>query len=162
MLNKSVIPLAFTIFIVVIYIFFQNRNDIVTVIEKDLIQIEPRNCDVESKKCIVELNEFKINISFDENIYYLKPFNISVTNENMDDLELESIQVDFKMKTMDMGVNRFFFKKNEVENAQIWNAKALLPICVTGRADWISEFIVSTKSSKYLVSLPISVKKISN
>ena len=144
------------------YIFIQNRNEIITVKEKDIIQLESNNCGVESKKCIVEFNKLKLKILFDENIYYLKPFKVSVLNENMDELELESIQVDFKMKSMDMGVNRFFFKKNEVESAHVWNAKVLLPICITGRADWISEFIVTTKSSKYLISLPVSVKKISN
>ena len=162
MLNKSAILLTFTFFIVVVYVFIQDRNENTTVNEKNIIQLKSNNCGVESKKCIVEFNKLKLKILLDENIYYLKPFKVSVLNENMDELELESIQVDFKMKSMDMGVNRFFFKKNEVENAHIWNAKVLLPICITGRADWISEFIVTTKSSKYLISLPISVKKISN
>ena len=160
MLNKSTISLVFVIILVATFIFIQNKNETVTFKEKDVVKIQPKNCNLESKECVVELNEIKVKILFDENIYYLKPFNVSVMNENLNNLKLESIYVDFKMNNMNMGVNRFLLKNDD--DKSIWQGKALLPICVTGRADWLSEIELATKTNKYLISLPISVKKLPN
>ena len=160
MLNKLAIPLVFVIIFVATFIFIQNKNEAVTFKDKDVIKIQLNNCSVGGKECVVELNEFKVKILFDKDIFYLKPFNVSVTNENLDKLKLESIQVDFKMNNMKMGVNRFLLKNDK--NKSIWKGKALLPICVTGRADWISEIELITKTNKYLISLPVLVKKTAN
>lgn len=160
MLNKLTAPLVFVIIIAATFVFIQNKNEVVTFKEMDVIKIQPNNCNIESKECVVELNEFKVKIIFDEDIFYLKPFNVSVTNENSDSLKLESILIDFKMNSMNMGVNRFLLKNDD--NKSIWQGKVLLPICVTGRADWLSEIELVTKTNKYLISLPVSVKKSSN
>ena len=160
MLNKFTIPLVFVIIIAVSFIYIKTKNEAVTLKEKDVITIQPNNCTFGSKECVVELNGSKVNILFDEDIFYLKPFNVSVTNENLDNLKLESIQIDFKMNNMKMGVNRFLLKNDK--NKSIWKGKALLPICVTGRADWISEIELITKTNKYLISLPVLVKKTAN
>ena len=163
MLNKLFFALVFTIIIVAFFLFFLNENKIVTFKEKDVIKITPNNCDSGNKKCLIESNEFSVEILFDENVYYLKPFNISVMNKSIDNIELESIKVNFKMNNMNMGVNRFRLKKVSFEkHIQIWKGEALLPICVTGRADWVSEFEITTKNNIYLISVPISVIKALN
>ena len=161
MFNKLLFSIVFISIILAVYI--QNKNDVVDIKEKNIIKIQPNNCGIENKECVVELREFKVKISFDENIYYLKRFNVSVLNESSDNLNLKSIQVDFKMNNMNMGVNRFMLKKSVLENnKQVWQGKALLPICVTGRADWLSEFEFETTKNKYLISVPILVKKSPN
>ena len=63
------------------------------------------------------------------------------------------------MNNMNMGVNRFLLKR---DNKSIWKGKALLPICVTGRADWLSEIEILTTKNKYIISIPILVKKSPN
>ena len=156
MLNKLSISFVFVVFIVTIVFIFQNNNEKVDFEEKSVIKIQADNCTAGSKECVVELNELKVKVLFDNNIYYLKPFYISVTNENLDNLKFESIYVDFKMNNMNMGVNRFLLKR---DNKSIWKGKALLPICVTGRADWLSEIEILTTKNKYIISIPILVKK---
>ena len=160
MLIKLTIPLVFVIIIASSFIFIQNKNKPDLFKEKDVIKIQPNNCHIESKECIVDLNELKVRVVFDEDIFYLKPFNVSVTNENSENLKLKSIKIDFKMNNMNMGVNRFLLKNDD--NKSLWQGKALLPICVTGRADWLSEIELATKNTRYLISLPILVKKSSN
>ena len=159
-LNKITIPLVFVTIIAVAFIFIKTKNEAITLKEKDVVIIQPNNCTIESKECVVELNGSKVNILFDENIFYLKPFNVFITNQNLENLKLESIQIDFKMNNMNMGVNRFLLKNDK--NKSTWEGKALLPICVTGRADWISEIELITKNNKYLISLPVLVKKTPN
>ena len=156
MLNKIVF---FIILIAAIFIFIQSNSKVDNIKEKIIINIPTEKCTVGSKVCIIETGELKIKISLDENIYYLKPFNVSVIDEDRVNSKLESVQVNFKMSNMNMGINRFRLKNTILKNnAQIWQGKALLPICVTGRADWISEFELETKNKKYSIKLPIQVK----
>lgn len=107
------------------------------------------------------MNEHNLEVSMDKNIYYLKKFNINIFIENNDHFHVESINVSFNMKNMNMGSNRFNLKKAISENnKEYWKGTALLPICVTGRADWFSELEVVTKQNKYIIEFPILVKKL--
>jgi len=124
--------------------------------EKELTQVLVENCQVQDEPCVANIGELELSISFVKNIYYLKPFDISISTSNAS--ELISISVDFKMKNMDMGVNRFQLKR-DANKAELWQGKALLPICVTGRADWYSELEVTTKKGRYQIILPILVKQ---
>lgn len=124
------------------------------------IKISVGNCNVQQNICKVELEKFNIEISMDKSIYYLKKFNVDVWVESKQDTNIESIQIDFKMKDMNMGVNHFILNKMKSENKkQNWQGNALLPVCVTGRADWFSELTIITKQNKYIIEFPILVKR---
>lgn len=132
-------------------------------IERSIIEVSAGNCPAQHQICTVKLDEFIIGISFDKNIYYLKKFDVSVWTENKESADIESIHIDFKMNNMNMGVNRFMLTKvNSKNNKQQWQGKALLPICVTGRADWFSELEIMTKQNKYILTFPLQVKRTSN
>ena len=160
MLKKIIVLLLF--FFVVVLI----TQDVKWLSESNqlkVVKIAVEECNAQKQVCITETDEFKLGILFDRNIFYLNPFNVKVWTENKDDINIESVQIDFKMKNMNMGVNRFLLKKiNSKDKKQKWQGKALLPICVTGRVDWFSELEVVTKQSKYIFSFPISVKQASN
>ena len=160
MFNKTIVLLLFFFAIVLI------TQDVKWLRENNplkVVKITVKECNAQKQVCITETDEFKLGILLDENIFYLKPFNVKIWTENKDDINIESVQIDFKMKNMNMGVNRFLLKKiNSKDKKQKWQGKALLPICVTGRVDWFSELEVVTKQSKYIFSFPISVKQASN
>ncbi|MCK5385899.1 MAG: hypothetical protein KAJ39_01855 [Gammaproteobacteria bacterium] len=154
---KKILFFIVSVFIVitVLYVIQTGEND-----DRPLIKISVGNCNVQQKKCKVELEEFNIEISMDKSIYYLKKFNVDVWVESKQATNIESIQVDFKMKNMNMGVNHFILNKIKSENKkQNWQGNALLPVCVTGRADWFSELTVITKQNKYILEFSILVKK---
>lgn len=160
MFKKTGLFLSIIILLTLGYFIFWNAPSNNEIEQRKIVRLHIDKCDAQKNECSVDLNELKIKISFDENIFYLKPFYVSVIDENKEHSKTESIQIEFKMKNMDMGVNRFMLEKITTENNKLlWKGKALLPICVTGRADWISEFTVVTKKYNYIVSLPISVKK---
>ena len=96
----------------------------------------------------------------DKDIYYLKRFSVLV--ENNEPHNIKSMKISFKMKDMDMGNNQFTLNKVKLINKKkSWKGDALLPICVTGRADWFSELEIITKENKYIIEFPIFVKKAS-
>jgi len=152
--NKLLIFVLFITIISTLFVVADKYN--VDNAEKELIQVFFENCQVQDNPCVVTVDDLKIYISFEKNIYYLKPFNISISTLNTSDLT--SIYVDFKMKNMDMGVNRFQLKRDP-QKSGYWQGIALLPICVTGRADWYSELEVTTKKGRYQIILPIFVKQ---
>lgn len=134
-----------------------------TNIKRTVIIVPTEQCTTLSNQCTVNLNGVKLKISFDQNVYYLKPFNVTVEFDNSNDFNVDKISVDFKMKNMNMGINRFSLKNDypDTKNNK-WLGIALLPICVTGRADWNASFEVTTNNNQYLISLPLEVKKSAN
>lgn len=130
--------------------------------QRTVINVSIENCTAQ-QVCLVNSDEFNIKILFDKNIYYLKPFEVIILTKSKVDIEIKSIQIDFKMKGMNMGVNRFKLSNVNSENNNLkWVGKALLPICVTGRADWFAELEVVTKLNKYIYSVPVLVKQYNN
>jgi hypothetical protein len=124
---------------------------------KVVSQLLIEKCEPQYSLCQVKLEGIDFEVSFDKSIYYLKPFHIFIsTHKNS---TLKAIYVDFKMKNMNMGVNRFeLIAKIDDNDKNLWQAKVILPICVTGRADWISELEVVTTSARYLLQFPLFVK----
>lgn len=114
-------------------------------------------CHVQTNDCEININGSKLIISFDNNIYYLKPFSFSVLSEI--NLSIKSITMDFRMKNMEMGVNRFSMTNATSDNKQYWQGKALLPVCITGRADWYAEMSIQLENIRYIVNLPLNIEK---
>ena len=134
-----------------------------TKIKRAIIIVPTEQCTTLSNQCTVNLNGVKLKISFDQNVYYLKPFNVTVEFDNSSDFNVDKISVDFKMKNMNMGINRFSLKNDYSDNKNNkWFGIALLPICVTGRADWNASFEVTTSNNQYLISFPLDIKKSAN
>lgn len=48
-------------------------------------------------------------------------------------LDVESVHAYFLMRGMDMGFNRYRF----VRDGDHWRAVVTLPVCVSGRRDWV-------------------------
>ena len=124
------------------------------------------NCNIQKTDCTFTAENMTLELSMQKDIYYLKPFDLSIkellTDSYIkDNSAIESIVVDFKMKNMDMGVNRFKLKKQKLAKgtSSVWEGKALLPICVTGRAGWVTELDILTNDSHYRLVFPIVVKQ---
>lgn len=154
--NKVIILfIIFFISILIVQPFFLKDNNNLTI-----KKISAEDCRVQQNPCTINLDGLELEVSFDKHIYYLKKFNISVVAGKEHNPVINSIHVNFKMKNMNMGVNRFTLSKINVKNnKQSWESEAILPVCVTGRADWISELEVITDKTKYIVSFPFYVTK---
>lgn len=127
---------------------------------KNQILIPVSECHPQFKKCNLKINDLDIEIATDKDIFYLQQFTVSVWIEGENNSNIELIYIDFKMKNMNMGVNRFkLVKSNKQDIKQLWTGAALLPVCITGRADWFAELELITRENKYMLSFPIAVKQ---
>jgi len=100
--------------------------------EKPVVFIS--DCDLGKEKCKVNLAESELEIAIHGEIKALQIFTISIID---DDNLIEHANVDLKMKAMDMGKNRFAFVKSGVHS---WKSDVVIPVCTTGRRDWLFEF----------------------
>ena len=118
------------------------------------------NCNVQENKCKVNIEKIYFNIVMDKDIFYLKKFNVDVFVDNEFKEKIKSIKVYFKMKNMNMGNNVFVLNKLLLKKErQNWNTAAVLPICVSGRADWVAALEVIIENKIYIIEFPIQVKK---
>ncbi|MFK5914793.1 MAG: hypothetical protein QM484_10485 [Woeseiaceae bacterium] len=155
--NKIIISFFISILVGVLLFFYSEVSPNKTPSNKKLIKSNSQ-CEPQKQKCRIKGEDFNLDFMLDENIYYLKPFNVSAWLNSS--IEVMSITTNFKMTNMNMGINRFKLMKEKPEHVlQKYSGKALLPICVTGRADWIVEMIIELEKVKYLYTFPILVKK---
>lgn len=81
------------------------------------------------KSCQIELNQQPVQINFVDPPSGLQPFTLRVTTP-----KASRISATFSMRDMDMGSNRYILVHNAPAT---WQAKVMLPVCVSGRHDWL-------------------------
>lgn len=72
---------------------------------------------------------------------------------------VEAVAVSFFMKGMAMGLNRY---RMLGDGAGSWRAEVILPICVSGRSDWIAAFEVSGAGHRAVLKVPFVLEKASD
>lgn len=157
--KKLIFTLTFIVFLLTTIYLVSDYTQEKSEPNLTLINLESENCKIQTELCNYNIDGLRLSISSDKNIQYLKPFLISVNTSTNYNSNVKKIQIEFKMNGMDMGVNRFLLSKKNINNKEIWQGKALLPICVTGRADWIAELSIYIKDSIYVIKLPVSVEQ---
>lgn len=150
MMNRLIIIVLVVILsMIVLFGYYSKFNPV----EQEFVELES-SCLIQEGKCRLNYGDININISSDENIFYLHPFEIEVVLENT---KATKVVADFKMNDMDMGINRVMFTQG-YSDVQ-WVGTYTLPVCVSGRVDWNVEIEVYTGVGNYKVILPVHVKK---
>ena len=96
--------------------------------------VVPKSCRFTSDPCQVKINDSIVVITVKGDVTPLKPFSLHLQGE-----KIEAAEVNFSMRDMDMGVNRFVL--HEVKNAA-WEAQVMLPVCTARRDDWIADIVI--------------------
>ena len=85
----------------------------------------------------------------------LKPFPVSVRTAGSRE-PVETVMLTFFMQGMDMGLNRYRLLGDAASG---WRADVTLPICVSGRSDWIAEFEFISAGQRRLLRVPFVLEK---
>jgi hypothetical protein len=110
-------------------------------------------CDVQ-RGCQAGDAEFSAQVRFDALPRALKAFPVSVRTAGK--RSVESVMVTFFMEGMDMGLNRYRMLGDAVNG---WHADVALPICVSGRSDWIAEFEFVIPDRRILLRVPFALER---
>lgn len=105
------------------------------------------SCQDLSQACLVKMDGAAIELSFSPEPVLLKPFVLTVKAPNAKEL----VAV-FTMVDMDMGINRYRLQLGEGGQ---WQAKIILPACISRRSDWL--LMLEVDGNK--VKVPFSAAK---
>jgi len=108
-------------------------------------------CDLSKDKCKVVLEKSEHEITIEGEVKALQKFTINIIDN--DDM-IEQASVELKMKAMDMGKNRFAFVKSGDHG---WKTDVVIPVCTTGRRDWLFEFEIIQSGAKKRVIFEIKI-----
>ncbi len=114
-------------------------------------QVEYSKCQLGIESCVIVIDGMELEIIVEGEIKALKPFVIHMTDKNQ---IIDKALVKFNMKAMDMGVNQYEFVQIDNNN---WKAEVVIPVCTTGRRDWLVEFEIDNEIKKKNISFEIEI-----
>ena len=120
--------------------------------DKKIIYMKKLNdCNIYTDGCTFLDEERQIKIKFTGEVRTMKSFGISTKFENFNNT-IDNVSVTFKMKSMDMGLNKFSLNKQDISSgiSGLWLGNILLPICVSKRSDWEMQLNIETEKNIYL------------
>ncbi len=153
--NKVLFVLALISLLIVVLLMSQPQP-----IKKLPVKQLTSACLPQQQKCQFSIDKLNFSLEYSKDIFYLKPYQIKLYTDKKDSPDIKTATIDFQMKNMTMGVNRFLLKPVALtDGQQQWQAEAILPICVTGRVDWYAQVDIVMDGVDYRVITPMIVKR---
>jgi hypothetical protein len=119
--------------------------------------LDTEGCMPVGAPCTARHGDVALTVELAERVVYLTPFAIEVRLSRLDAGGVRSVSAQFDMVGMSMGVNRIALERS-AEEAQRWHAKAILPVCASGRRDWVMTVDVVSESARYRATMPLEVQ----
>jgi len=123
------------VLIALIFIWQNNQSSVEQQVISKII------CQPTMSNCLSPVGDGKLQWSVEKSIQYLKPFMNKIELTNIQEKDVQQISIEFVMQGMQMAVNRSIFTK---QTSGLWQAQSVLPICVSGRKDWLAIVRVET------------------
>ena len=111
------------------------------------------DCDVLTGCRVGDVDAF-IDVLFAIKPRALQPFPVVIQTQGMQDVK--AVTVSFSMRDMTRGLNRCALA-HAAEGA--WQGEVTLPICVSGRTDWIAEFDIQLPDRHLVFTVPFVLGK---
>lgn len=117
------------------------------------LQVAP-DCDSARQPCRARGEDLEFELRLGPPVRPMEAFDIRLRSlRGTFDADAQ-ISVEFQMRAMDMGRNRYRLER-AAEGA--WNGRAILPVCATGRNDWIARVEIVQRGRRWTADLPFTV-----
>jgi hypothetical protein len=97
-----------------------------------------------------------VTVAFGAEPRALQPFPIHIQLAGHQ--QADAVTVAFSMPDMDMGTNRY---RMVADASAGWNADITLPICTSGRSDWVADFELVVTDRRLQIQVPFVVEAVS-
>jgi hypothetical protein len=95
---------------------------------------EAKGCDLSESRCSVAGHSLEF---IERPVLPLKPIRVELRSKTV----IQSVILELEMQDMDMGINRFSLNK---ESQGLWSGTIMIPVCATGRRDWLVNMVIAT------------------
>lgn len=110
-------------------------------------------CDVR-QGCRAADDSVAVTVTFGAQPRALQPFPLHIQVDGPQ--RVDSVTVAFSMPDMDMGANRY---RLIAEASAGWHADITLPICMSGRTDWLADFELVVADRRLQMQVPFVLEK---
>lgn len=114
------------------------------------------DCDVARNRCLAKDASIAVYLRLGSLAATLEPFPVEVTVQTADGAAPSRVEIEFLMSGMDMGINRY--RLDAGEDGQ-WLGRAILPVCTTGRRDWLAVVNVVMGERTWQAGFPFTVRR---
>ncbi len=110
-------------------------------------------CDVLAG-CRISGPGYQVEVAFETRPRALQPFPVAVKPGGSKDVK--AVSVGFSMPGMAMGLNRYALVSAAEDE---WRGEVTLPICVSGRTDWVAEVEILVPDGRVVFEVPFVLDK---
>ena len=117
-----------------------------------LFSAPPVACGTALEACLSEIEGRQIRFRLPRAAAYLKSFPVRVSLQGFG--EVDTVVVRFEMRDMNMGYNSVSLARGESG----WQGEAILPLCASGRQDWLATVTIQARGMRYQAVFGFEVK----
>lgn len=120
------------------------------------VHLQKVRCIPERSNCNATIDGGQLQWRIDAPIQYLKAFPNRIYLKNIADKDVRQISIDYVMIGMEMAANRSVFKRI---SSGVWQTESVIPICSSGRKDWVAVVRLQTRQGIWQTGFMFSVTK---
>lgn len=156
---KSIVVILFALLFIFLSKYYSEYISNSGKSDKKIIYMKKLNdCNNYTDGCTFSNEKRQMRIKFIGEVRTMKSFSVSTKFENFNS-GIDNVSVTFKMKSMDMGLNKFSLNRQDISNgiSELWLGNVLLPVCVSKRSDWEMQLNIETENNIYLAEASIII-----
>jgi hypothetical protein len=112
------------------------------------------DCDSARQSCRARGDDLEIELRLGPPVLPMEAFDIQLQSMRGDLGTQARIDVQFQMRGMDMGLNRYRLDRDA---DGVWRGRALLPVCASGRSDWYVVIDIAQDGRRWVAEIPFVV-----
>jgi hypothetical protein len=112
------------------------------------------DCDSARQTCRARGGDLEIELRLGPPVLPMEAFDIQLQSMRGDLGTQARIDVQFQMRGMDMGLNRYRLDRDA---DGVWRGRALLPVCASGRSDWYAVIGIAQDGRRWVAEIPFVV-----
>lgn len=117
------------------------------------LQVEA-GCESAKRSCRLLGEGVEFELSLGPLLRTMETFSITVRHVRGDVASNAQVDVQFQMRDMDMGLNHY---RLIADVDEVWRGQAMLPVCSSGRSDWLAQVTITTDGETWQAVVPFVV-----
>ena len=137
----QLVLLVLVVIVIGLLVWWSELRDAGLVDGREEIVLPTPNCNPRGLFCLSRDRGYSISLELDRDATYLSPFSVRVKLFGFSWEQLRHVRVRFAMPDMYMGENQIVLVQAAPDGSE-WQGEAVLPVCLTGRRDWVATVLV--------------------
>ena len=113
------------------------------------------DCDSARATCVAQAEGLAVELALGPEVRPMTPFQIRLLAAEGPLSASAGVELEFQMRAMDMGLNRYRLRRDE---QGIWSGRAILPVCSSGRSDWLAQLDIRDGERRWTAVLPFTTE----